>query len=91
MCLSVISYNYPEKKYIKPLGYSLLTLLSFQMINNGVHWASDYPLGFAIGWGIGRAIASRNQINKGIENKSSIEIYPYFAYETKGFIGRFRF
>jgi hypothetical protein len=25
------------------------------MMNNGVHWASDYPLGIAMGWVIGKA------------------------------------
>ncbi|OGR52886.1 MAG: hypothetical protein A2049_07215 [Elusimicrobia bacterium GWA2_62_23] len=58
MTLTVIAENYPEKKYIKPLGYTLLTALSFQMVNNGVHWASDYPLGLAVGYGIGKAIAA---------------------------------
>ena len=58
MTLTVIAENYPEKKYIKPLGYTLLGALSFQMVNNGVHWASDYPLGLAVGYGIGKAIAT---------------------------------
>jgi len=58
MTLTVISENYPEKKFIKPVGYALIGALSFQMVNNGVHWASDYPLGFAVGYGIGKAIAS---------------------------------
>jgi hypothetical protein len=50
----VISENYPEKKYIRPLGYTLMGLLAFQMLNNGVHWASDYPLGMAVGYGLGK-------------------------------------
>ncbi len=58
MTLTVIAENYPDKKYIKPVGYGLIGALSFQMINNGVHWASDYPLGLAVGYGIGKAIAA---------------------------------
>lgn len=69
MALTVISENYPEKKYVKPLGYSLLALLSFQMINNGVHWASDYPMGLAIGYGIGKSISSRYK-HDGIKQKA---------------------
>lgn len=61
MTVTVIADNYPEKKYIKPLGYGLLGLLSFQMVNNGVHWASDYPLGAAIGYTIGKVIAANGQ------------------------------
>jgi hypothetical protein len=61
MTLTVISENYPEKKFIKPVGYALLGALSFQMVNNGVHWASDYPLGFAVGYGIGKAIAVKGR------------------------------
>ena len=90
MCLSIISYNYPEKKYIKPLGYSLLALLSFQMINNGVHWISDYPLGFAIGWGIGKAIALRHSPKRN-ETELSLRIFPYFAPNNAGVGGIFRF
>ena len=58
MSVTVIADNYPEKKYIIPLGYSLVGLLSFQMVNNGVHWVSDYPLGLAIGYSIGKVIAA---------------------------------
>ena len=47
---TVISENYPEYRFIKPLGYTLLTALSFAMLNNGVHWISDYPLSLAMGY-----------------------------------------
>ena len=61
MTVTVIAENYPEKKIVKPLGYTLVGALAFQMVNNGVHWASDYPLGLAVGYGIGKAIASRGR------------------------------
>ncbi len=48
--LRVLAENYPEKIWIRPLGYSALGLLSFGMLANGVHWASDYPLGMAMGY-----------------------------------------
>jgi len=82
MTLTVVAENYPEKKYIRPLGYFLLTALSFQMVNNGVHWASDYPLGLAIGYGVGKAIAVNG---KGAarrlapQSASSIRFYPYLS------------
>jgi hypothetical protein len=61
MTVTVIAENYPEHKYIRPLGYTLMTLLSFQMINNGVHWASDYPLAVAMGYSIGKIAVNRGR------------------------------
>ncbi len=48
--VTVIADNYPEKHFIRPVGYGLMGLLGYSMLNNGVHWASDYPLGIAIGY-----------------------------------------
>lgn len=59
MCVTVIAGNYPEHAYIRPLGYALMTVVGFQMLNNGVHWASDYPLGIAIGYSFGKIILAR--------------------------------
>ena len=48
--LMILHYNYPEVAWIMPAGYSALGLLMFAMLNNGVHWAGDYPLGIGIGY-----------------------------------------
>ena len=61
MAITIISDNYPEYKFIKPVGYFLMTLLGYQMLNNGVHWISDYPLGFAIGYSLGKIVVMRNR------------------------------
>lgn len=55
--LTVITTNYPEYKWIKPVGYTILTGLSFQMIQSEVHWVSDYPLAVFMGYFIGKSIA----------------------------------
>ncbi|MDA8132366.1 MAG: phosphatase PAP2 family protein [Elusimicrobia bacterium] len=84
MTLTVIAENYPDRKYIKPLGYSLLGALSFQMVNNGVHWASDYPLGLAVGYGIGKAIASHGRTaarRTAAPAPSALRLEPYFGPE----------
>jgi hypothetical protein len=60
--LTVLVSNYPDNKYIKPVGYSLLGVLGFAMINNGVHWISDYPLGIAIGYTCGKIVAKRGHV-----------------------------
>ncbi|UOQ53666.1 phosphatase PAP2 family protein [Hymenobacter cellulosivorans] len=52
--VTVIAENYPEYRFVRPVGYSLMGLLSYAMLNNGVHWASDYPLALALGYGFGK-------------------------------------
>ncbi len=61
--VTIISGNYPEKKWIKPVGYSIAGLCGLAMINNGVHWASDFPLGFALGYGFGKYISKKNRLH----------------------------
>jgi membrane-associated phospholipid phosphatase len=48
--VTILANNYPEKRYIKPVGYSLIGLVGLAMINNDVHWASDYPLALGLGY-----------------------------------------
>ncbi len=57
--VTVIADNYPEKHFVRPVGYGLMGLLGFAMLNNGVHWASDYPVGIALGYAFAK-IAVRN-------------------------------
>ncbi len=47
---TVIAENYPDQCWIRPLGYTLMGALGFQMVNSGVHWFGDYPVGIAIGY-----------------------------------------
>lgn len=68
--VTILSGNYPENKYIKPVGYTLMGLLGYSMLNNGVHWISDYPLAIAIGYTCGKIALSRgrNLITKKLED-----------------------
>ncbi len=59
--ITILAGNYPDNKYIKPVGYSLMGLLGFAMLNNGVHWISDYPLAIAIGYTCGKIALSRGR------------------------------
>lgn len=61
MTITVLADNYPEYTLIRPIGYTLMALLSFQMMNNGVHWASDYPIAVAIGYGLGKVAVSHGR------------------------------
>jgi len=59
--ITILAGNYPDNKYIKPVGYSLMGLLGYAMLNNGVHWMSDYPLAIAIGYTCGKIAVSRGR------------------------------
>ncbi|HEX8658769.1 MAG TPA: hypothetical protein VF690_14595, partial [Hymenobacter sp.] len=67
--VTVIADNYPEYRFIRPLGYSLMGLLSYSMLNNGVHWASDYPIGIALGYAFAKiAVRSgRTRVESGAD------------------------
>lgn len=66
---TVLTLNYPQKKWIKPVGYGLMTLVSLAMINNGVHWSSDYPLALGVGYIMGRVSFDMNKKLQGINRK----------------------
>jgi membrane-associated phospholipid phosphatase len=66
--VTVLADNYPEKKWIKPLGYTLIGLTSYAMMNTEVHWAGDYPLALAIGYLNGKIITGRHKHPKQIFN-----------------------
>lgn len=60
--ITIISGNYPDNRYVKPVGYTIMGLVGFSMINNGVHWISDYPLAIAIGYTYGKIAVSRGHL-----------------------------
>lgn len=84
MTVTVIAENYPGNKLIRPLGYALMTVLSFEMVNNGVHWVSDYPLALMMGYTFGKiAVArGRKELSPDYDAKSPVpdrvSLVPYF-------------
>ena len=58
--ITVLAKNYPEKKWIRPVGYILTGLTGWSMLNNKVHWASDFPLGLGIGYLAGKISYERH-------------------------------
>lgn len=63
--VTILAENYPEKKWIRPVGYSVTALVGLSMINNKVHWASDYPLALALGYLSAKQVVknSRRELN----------------------------
>ena len=47
--VTVMSENYPEIGWLKPVGYSLVGLIGVSLVDRGYHWYSDLPLGVVIG------------------------------------------
>jgi len=58
--VTVLGENFPEKKWIKPVGYSLVGMMAFALSNTKVHWVGDYPLAFALGYLSGKVTAGRH-------------------------------
>ena len=74
--VTVIAGNYPENYWIRPLGYGLMVPLAFQMVNSGVHWYSDYPLGLYIGYAYARIVLGRRRIIRPGETALLPEVRP---------------
>lgn len=65
LTFTVLIENYPEyRNVLLPLEITWLTALGFGMVNNGVHWASDYPIGIAMGYLFGKAAAELGHEDK---------------------------
>lgn len=74
--VEVVARNYPEKRYVRPLGYSLLAMLSFSMVNNGVHWASDYPLAIALGRTVANVSVGRGRTTRSADGSADTGVRP---------------
>lgn len=78
LTFTILSERYPEyNQYIYPIYGVWASALMFQMVNNGVHWASDYPLGIAMGYMIGKKAAQIGTDAKdNLEEKTSWHLLP---------------
>lgn len=72
--VTVLSSNYPEKKWIKPVGYGLMFLSGWAMMNTEVHWAGDYPLAIAIGYLSGKIATRRHKSNSKADQITKVVI-----------------
>ncbi|MFM9909227.1 MAG: phosphatase PAP2 family protein [Chitinophagaceae bacterium] len=74
--VTILAENYPEKRWIKPVGYSVMGLVGYSMINNKVHWASDYPLAIALGYLCAKQVVKNNRkvINSSLVSKHKATI-----------------
>jgi membrane-associated phospholipid phosphatase len=86
LVFTVFHQNYPEyANWTIPIGALWVSALSYQMVNNGVHWASDYPLGIAMGYLIGKLsvrLAGGEGQNGSAQKTSNWMIYPSLDADT---------
>lgn len=69
---TIISENYPKYFFIKPLGYTILAIVSFQAVNYGYHWASDFPLSVAMGHMLGKTLVDSGRITRNNQTNSRL-------------------
>ncbi len=93
MTFTIINDAYPEySHFILPLEWTWLTLLGFQMVNNGVHWLGDYPLGIGMGYVFAKAANNFGKAPKADDpQKVSWMILPYQDSESSGISMTVRF
>ncbi len=82
--VTIIAGNYPSNKYIKPVGYTIMGLVGYAMLNNGVHWIGDYPVAIAIGYALGKIAVNRGQK---IIHKNSLSVNRYKSSLTPVYLG----
>jgi hypothetical protein len=92
LTFTIISERYPQyNNYTYPIAGVWVSALMFQMMNNGVHWASDYPLGIAMGYIFGKAatqmVKGENTSETEESEKTSWRIQPTFngVFAVKAF------
>jgi membrane-associated phospholipid phosphatase len=74
--VTVIANNYPDQKWIRPVGYPLLGLLGFSLVSEGMHWYSDLPLAVLLGYTFGNIIAPERTLPAQGNEKSMLSIFP---------------
>jgi len=66
--LIVIADNYPEITWLKPIGYVALGAISSSLVAYGIHWWSDFPLAFVLGYSFGEIAAHPLGVTLGAKN-----------------------
>ncbi|MGA3243582.1 MAG: phosphatase PAP2 family protein [Bacteroidota bacterium] len=85
--LTVLAENYPQERWIKPLGYTLTGALGVGLVAKGMHWYSDLPVGIALGYVFGKLAAhpSIPDFAKGPDEKGvEISVSPHFDGQGGG-------
>ena len=71
---TVIAKN-SKANWIRPVTYTITAMLAISMVNQGIHWYSDYPLALALGYTFGMIAAHPEGIPAEIAGKK-INVMP---------------
>ena len=78
--ITVVAENYPEVRWIRPVGYVLAALMGASLVNVGWHWYSDFPLAIAMGYSFGMIASHREDDDPmgegGISGPAGLRILP---------------
>ncbi len=89
---TVIANNYSDIKWIRPVTYTLEAMLSISMVNQGIHWYSDYPLAIFLGYEFGSIISQKNvQSPVNPNEKTQLNISPFISPIGTGVALRYSF
>ncbi len=86
--ITVITNNFSEQKWIRTVGYSLIALCSVGLVSRGMHWYSDLPAGFFLGYTFGNIIApgvNSNSFQHEEETKNKLSLLPLIDLNDVGF------
>ena len=72
--LTVIANDYPQFTWFRPVSYCALGILGISLVSHGMHWYSDLPLGFFIGYSIGNIVAPEIKLSKSKNDSNSSKI-----------------
>lgn len=92
--ITVIANNYPNLKWIRPVSYPLLALLGFSLVNKGMHWYSDLPLAYFLGYTFGNIAAPPKGDSHDFASqldKSKLYIFPSVSLDNVQFNLSFSF
>lgn len=80
--LTVLMNNFPEQKWILPLGCLYTSAVAVGLVAKGMHWYSDFPLAVALGYSFGNMIAPRPKDTS--EPESALTILPLYHHQQMG-------
>jgi len=59
--VTVLAENYPEVRWVRPVGYGVVSLIGLSLVNRSYHWYSDLPLGMAVGYLFGQIVSTSGE------------------------------
>lgn len=91
LTVTVLANNYPEIKWIRPVGYALVGGLGIGLMSKGMHWISDLPLGILLGYTFGNIVAPEKRSSPGEATKGGLSVLPLFSPDSYSLMFAYRF